>query len=181
MNVVLETPLKSDTPEGFQRNFRFLCWCARAVVERDKATPIASHGWCPWFLDDTDPDHRDRGINFPPAWHPDNPHWLFEDLGRSGGMTKAAERCRRDNLGVCTKKLKKYHPRAWEAFERGEWPGTPGFLLGPPTEAAEGAFRARAAEAIAKVERLSLDPLGRPDAKVADALDAVRVLLDLSA
>lgn len=124
--IVIESPLSGD----FQKNFRYLLWCCRAVWLKDRAYALASHMINPWFMDDLDPAERESGIDNPWVWDPRDEHWFFLDLGLSFGMQKAWERIgpygnMRKQLSLAT-----YNPEAWEKFEAGEWPPhTPGFEL----------------------------------------------------
>jgi len=128
--IVIESPLRAETPEGFARNFRFLLWCCRAVYERECVIPIASHLVCPWFMDDRVSKERDDGIAMPWVWQPGTDHWFFLDLGVSKGMALAADRCTRERFEHRFEDLSVYAPDHWAAFERGEWPPpTPGFEL----------------------------------------------------
>lgn len=50
--IVIESPLNASTPEGVQRNLRFLLWCCRAVYLKAGIHAIGSHMLDPWFMDD---------------------------------------------------------------------------------------------------------------------------------
>ena len=126
--VVVESPLTGD----HVRNFRFLLWCLRAVWVVDKTYGLASHLINPWFMDDGDADERTAGMNNEHVWQPDVPHWLFLDLGMSGGMTAAIKRCEgsEPKIPLQCLHLSTYHLESWAAFERGEWPPrTAGFEI----------------------------------------------------
>lgn len=121
--VVIESPLAGD----FQRNYRFLLWCCRAVWLREGLHGIGSHLLCPWFMDDTEQSERQAGIDNAWVWGGE-PHLMFIDLGVSRGMGLAQTRCVERSIPCKPLFLSEYSPASWSAFERGEWPPhTPGF------------------------------------------------------
>ncbi len=126
MRVVVESPLAGDV----QTNFRFLLWCLRALWLREKIYGIASHLINPWFMDDSDPEERQAGIDNAWCWDFEDtgPHMRFMDLGESSGMKAAKVR-----VPCHDYRLAEYHPESWAAFQRGEWPPhTKGFELEGP-------------------------------------------------
>lgn len=135
MRVIVESPLKADTPEDFQRNFRFLLWCCRAEFEAGNE-PIASHLVCPWFMDDQVPAERDAGINSPWVWDDNgDPHVFYDDIGISSGMRLARHKCEMAGIVAHHRSLEDFRPDMWAAFQRGEWPiHTPGFEIGDPLD-----------------------------------------------
>jgi hypothetical protein len=115
--VVIESPLAGDT----ERNLRYCLWVCRLAYTCGYA-PIASHLVCPFFMDDAVSRERADGIAWPWAWQPGVPHWFAIDLGESGGMGLARERC--DELGIEHDwlRLETVAPDMWAAFQRGEYP-----------------------------------------------------------
>jgi hypothetical protein len=61
--VIIESPLKADTDEGYERNREYARACMRDSLSRGEA-PYASHLLYaqPGILDDTDPREREMGI-----------------------------------------------------------------------------------------------------------------------
>lgn len=84
--VILESPFSAPTPEGLERNRRYL---ADAMLDclRQGEAPFASHGLYTQCLDDTDPAERDLGIKAGFAWrHVAEKTVVYVDLGESTGM-----------------------------------------------------------------------------------------------
>lgn len=86
--VVIESPLKADTPEGYARNRRYAiaCWHhSRSLGE----SPFASHIFIaqPDLLDDADPEQRADGIEIGLTWAAvAELAAVYCDLGISSGM-----------------------------------------------------------------------------------------------
>lgn len=126
MRVVIESPLAGD----FRNNYRFALWCARAMWLQEGLHAIGSHMLNPWFMDDTDPEERQAGIDNAWVWETGATHTFFRDLGESRGMRLAQERCSHVGIAYETLLLSEYAPECWAAYERGEWPPhTPAFRL----------------------------------------------------
>ena len=131
MKVIIESPMRGKTPEEFQRNFRYLLWCCRALYLKHYE-PIASHLICPWFMDDNITKERQDGINWSWMWDAANPHWFFDDLGFSKGMIGAQSRCNHNDLHYEIYTLAHVNPDCAAAFKRGDWPPhSEGFTLMP--------------------------------------------------
>ena len=130
--VVVESPLNADTAAGIQRNLRYRLHCLREL-RLGGYDPIASHQGAPWYLDDKVPEERELGMHSEWFWQPGVPHLFYTDLGMSGGMKTAWERCYELEIP-----RKRCALQDWEAFERGEWPpSTAGFKIldAPDSEA----------------------------------------------
>jgi hypothetical protein len=125
---ILQSPLNADTAKGFQDNFRFLLWCARAETLAGHDV-TASHMVCPWFLDDTDPAERERGYSN--SWFAERAlHSFYVDRGNSSGMKRWMNKSINEELPFEVKSLAVERPDFWAAFQRGEWPPhTPGFEI----------------------------------------------------
>jgi hypothetical protein len=86
--VVIESPLSGD----FERNKRYAIWAGYHCYTLGEAA-YASHLFYPQFLDDTDPAHREFGIEAGYLWAQFADAFVFyTDFGYSGGMTRAKER-----------------------------------------------------------------------------------------
>jgi hypothetical protein len=86
--VIIESPFMADTPEGLDRNLRYLRACQRDCLKRGEA-PFASHGlYVPEkVIDDGDPVERDHGIKAGFAWREmADATVVYTDLGISSGM-----------------------------------------------------------------------------------------------
>ena len=122
MRVVVESPLAGDV----EKNKLYTLWCCRALYE-DGYEPLASHLFCPQYMDDNNREEREDGIGWGWAWLGDE-HWFFIDLGISNGMQAALDACLRRNIPMRHAYLKAYKP-FWDAFCRGDLPpATKGFL-----------------------------------------------------
>jgi hypothetical protein len=124
--VVVESPCSGKDEAEFQKHMLYLLWACRdlVMIGRD---PIASHLVGPWFLDDTVPAERLRGIESEWFWLGD-PHYFFLDLGMSPGMRLACDRCLKTGVKVVEKNLTK---KSFEQYLQGIFPPhTPGFVLG---------------------------------------------------
>lgn len=126
--VIVESPLNAPTPEGIRENLRYVLWCCRAEYEAGNR-PLATHMFCPWFMNDADPQERSDGIGWPGFWNGD-PHNFWLDRGMSGGMLKGSDRCTAERIPFSLKMMRDERPDMWEAFLRGKWPPhTKGFEL----------------------------------------------------
>lgn len=86
-----ESPCAASTPEGIERNRRYLTACLRDSLLRNEA-PFASHGLYVGPLDDNDPAERDHGIAAGFAWrHVAQATVVYVDLGTSRGMELGIE------------------------------------------------------------------------------------------
>jgi hypothetical protein len=86
--VVIESPLRADTPEGYERNRQYARACMRDSFNRGEA-PFASHLMYdqPGILDDTLPEERELGIQAGLEWGQVATIRVFYlDLGMSSGM-----------------------------------------------------------------------------------------------
>lgn len=86
--VIVESPFGAPTPEGVERNLRYLRACMRDCLDRNEA-PFASHGLYtqPGVLDDWNPAEREKGILSGFAWRAvAHKTVVYVDLGISGGM-----------------------------------------------------------------------------------------------
>lgn len=86
--VVIESPLRADTPEGYERNRQYARACMRDSFNRGEA-PFASHLMYdqPGILDDTLPEERKLGIQAGLEWgQVATIRAIYVDLGISGGM-----------------------------------------------------------------------------------------------
>ena len=90
--IVIESPLKPTETRSFKDHRRYALWCCRHMFECGYGA-IASHLLFPMYLDDRIEDERTAGIEMPWVWLPHVPHYFFEDLGFSTGMTLAKQRC----------------------------------------------------------------------------------------
>lgn len=91
--VIIESPLRADTPEGYERNRRYARACMRDSLERGEA-PYASHLLYDQtgILDDTAPAEREQGIRAGFAWgERADITAVYVDLGESGGMRRGIE------------------------------------------------------------------------------------------
>ena len=124
--VVVESPCSGKDAAEFQKHFLYLLWACRDLVEIGR-DPIASHLVGPWFLDDTIPAERDRGIQSEWFWRGEH-HYFFLDLGLSSGMKHALERCERQKIKIIETKLRKI---SFDHYLNGVFPShTPGFAIG---------------------------------------------------
>ena len=138
MKLVIESPLSAPNVEGFLRNYRYLLWCCRALWLYGRHHAIASHMLNPWYMDDANAEERAAGIDNAWVWDPTVTHVFFEDLGVSGGMRAARQRCMRELVPYTSVLLANYSPECWAAFQRGEWPPhTLGFQLQNPGKCVE--------------------------------------------
>lgn len=86
--VVIESPFAADTPEGIERNQRYLRAAMADCLKLGEA-PFASHGLYtqPGVLDDTIPEQRDLGIRAGFAWRDvADLTVVYRDLGITSGM-----------------------------------------------------------------------------------------------
>ncbi len=88
IRVVIESPLRADTPEGYEKNRQYARACMADSFARGEA-PFASHLMYdqPGILDDTKPDERELGIKAGLEWGlVAQARVFYLDLGMSGGM-----------------------------------------------------------------------------------------------
>jgi len=100
--VIIESPLRADTPEGYERNRRYARACMRDSLGRGEA-PFASHLLYdqPGILDDTIVEERERGIKAGFEWElAAQAVVVYGDLGISDGMKRGIERAKALNLPV---------------------------------------------------------------------------------
>jgi len=86
--VIIESPYATDTPEGIERNLRYLRSAMRDCLLRGES-PFASHGLYtqPGVLDDKIPKEREHGIQAGFAWREvADLTVVYDDLGVSKGM-----------------------------------------------------------------------------------------------
>lgn len=86
--VIVESPYAAPTPEGIERNVRYLRACLRDCLLRGEA-PFASHAIYtqPGVLRDEVPDERKHGIESGFAWRQvADATVCYMDLGVSSGM-----------------------------------------------------------------------------------------------
>ena len=112
--VVIESPLRADTPEGYERNRRYARACMRDSLRRGEA-PFASHLLYAQrgVLDDELEDQREQGIRAGFAWGAVAELCaVYTDLGVSEGMAR----------GVAVSKIPVEHRSIpnWEYEERQE-------------------------------------------------------------
>lgn len=88
--VIVESPFAADTPEGVERNLRFLRAAMRDCLLRGEA-PYASHGLYtqPGVLDDKSPEEREKGLLAGFTWRPFAVKTVvYTNLGLSSGMQR---------------------------------------------------------------------------------------------
>lgn len=99
--TIIESPFAANSPAQFGANLQYLRECLRDSWERGEL-PFASHGFFPFFLNESDPKERREGIEAGyEFWHfhhiqdDDVPKIIFyTDLGISDGMVLAFERAK---------------------------------------------------------------------------------------
>ena len=96
--VIIESPYRSTTGAGHERNLLYLKCCLRDSILRGEA-PFASHALYPFVLDDEDETERSLGVKLGYEW------WraaslvtFYTDLGWSEGMLAAHHKVRASNL-----------------------------------------------------------------------------------
>jgi len=125
--IVIESPLKPSGQWTFNDHRRYALWCCRHMYESGYGA-IASHLIFPFYLDDRVDVERAAGIDMPWVWQPDVPHYFFEDLGVSQGMTLGRQRC--VDFGIEIHEGNRLPPGHWAAFLDGQAPPhTPGFEM----------------------------------------------------
>lgn len=90
IRVIIESPLRADTPEGYERNRQYARACMRDSFELGEA-PFASHLLYdqPGILDDTKLEERELGIRAGLAWAEiATTRVFYTDLGISPGMVR---------------------------------------------------------------------------------------------
>ncbi len=88
--TIIESPFAGDEA----RNLLYLRACLRDSFERGE-TPFASHGFFPFFLRESLPEERKRGIEMGHQFWPFASLIAFYiDYGVSPGMAAALSRCR---------------------------------------------------------------------------------------
>ena len=94
--VVIESPFAAPTPEGIERNLRFLRACMADCLKRNEA-PYASHALYtqPGVLDDKIPEERKLGIEAGFAWKDvAEATVVYGNLGVTAGMQKGIDRAK---------------------------------------------------------------------------------------
>ncbi len=110
--VVIESPLKADSKEGYERNKRYARACMRDSLMRGEA-PYASHLLFdqPGLLDDTVADERELAIQAGFAWGTEaDVCAIYVDLGISDGMSRGRHRASMLRIPVYERTL----PPGWE-------------------------------------------------------------------
>lgn len=95
--VIIESPFSAPTPEGIERNIRYLRACMRDCLLRGEA-PYASHALYtqPGVLRDEVPEERVHGIQAGFAWRPfAHATVVYSDLGITGGMNAGIDDAKR--------------------------------------------------------------------------------------
>jgi hypothetical protein len=91
--VVIESPFRTDSDEGFHRNGVYARMCVRDCLLRGES-PMLSHLLFtqPGVLDDSKPEERALGIKAGHAWlRGADAVVVYEDLGISAGMLQGIE------------------------------------------------------------------------------------------
>lgn len=94
--VIVESPFAAPTPEGVERNLRYVRACMRDCVLRGES-PYASHALLTQLgvLDDTKPEERELGIRAGFAWRQvAEATVIYIDLGTSNGMQRGDDDAR---------------------------------------------------------------------------------------
>lgn len=90
--VIVESPYAAPMPEGITKNQKYLQQCLQDCVKRGEC-PFASHGFFPFFLNETDPRERRLGIELGYIfWDRCDAIVFYLDNGISPGMEKALSR-----------------------------------------------------------------------------------------
>jgi hypothetical protein len=95
--VIIESPFAAPTPDGVERNLKYLRACLHDSLKRGEA-PFASHAIYtqPGVLDDNIPAERERGIRAGFAWREMAcATAVYTDLGVSRGMEYGIEAAKR--------------------------------------------------------------------------------------
>jgi hypothetical protein len=98
--VVIESPYRARSASEAARNLTYLRRACRDSWDRGE-NPVASHGFYPMFLNDSDPALRIAGIEAGYAFWPLATLVAFYvDMGFSHGMSAAHRRA--EDLGITT-------------------------------------------------------------------------------
>lgn len=107
VKVVIESPLSSDTPEGFEENRRYARACMRDSLMRGEA-PYASHLLYdqPGILDDRIKAERELGMMAGFRWGAEaDTVIVYQDLGISPGMAEGIRRAAINNKQIIYRNL----------------------------------------------------------------------------
>jgi hypothetical protein len=100
--VMIESPLKADTPEGVDRNISYARAAMRDSLARGEA-PLASHLLYaqPGILDDQVVDQRHQGMQAGWAWLLSADRVaVYQDLGITPGMRRGIEIATNNHIPV---------------------------------------------------------------------------------
>lgn len=104
---IIESPFSAPTPEGVERNRRYLAACIRHVRLTRGCVPWASHAILPLGLSDTVQAERESGMTCTKELlsmlanaRADAVCFVFVDLGISRGMQWGIETCARYGMRV---------------------------------------------------------------------------------
>lgn len=90
--VIVESPFAAFKGGSLVVNEAYRQRACLDCLQR-KEVPFASHGFFTYFLDDTNPEHREIGITAGYAfWRAASRIVFYTDLGWSSGMKRAKER-----------------------------------------------------------------------------------------
>jgi hypothetical protein len=99
--VIIESPYSGN----LQENLQYLKRCLRDSWERGEH-PLASHGYYPMFLNESDPKERQAGIEAGyQLWPLASKIIFYSDYGMSKGMEAALDRAVHHRLEVVTRSI----------------------------------------------------------------------------
>lgn len=99
--VIIESPYGGD----IDKNTLYLRRCLRDSWDRGEH-PLASHGYYPFFLNESSSEERKAGIECGYRMWPLAKHIIFyNDYGMSKGMEAALDRAVHHNLDVITRSI----------------------------------------------------------------------------
>src|SRR5262245_28025194 len=103
--IILESPYRHKDPAQIDVHLVYLRRCQRDSWAQGEH-PLASHGYYPFFLDDSDPTERKEGMEAGyRMWKLANKIIFYTDYGMSPGMQAALDRATYLGLDITTRTI----------------------------------------------------------------------------
>lgn len=129
--VIIESPFHGKTQEELAANIKYVREACRDAALLHQEVPFASHLFFTQFLDDTNPEERQLGINMGyDFWEKADKIIFYVDKGMSPGMKDALARAVMEDKPFEKRylytehEIKKYAPSQVRAQDRADAVGT---------------------------------------------------------